>query len=87
MRYLNLLAEYRLCTRIKEETDAFLEGRIYIQLRYKVTCLFKGLNSIIPDELLAIFDETELEVNIIHVAAIIVQYTIATDVWYKCFQV
>ena len=26
MRYLNLLAEYRLCTRIKEETDAFLEG-------------------------------------------------------------
>ena len=26
MRYLNVLAEYRLCTRIKEETEAFLEG-------------------------------------------------------------
>ena len=32
MRYLNLLAEYRLCTRIKEETDAFLEGSyLYLQ--------------------------------------------------------
>ena len=30
MRYLNLLAEYRLCTRIKEETDAFLEGSYLI---------------------------------------------------------
>ena len=66
MRYLNLLAEYRLCTRIKEEIDAFLEG-ITIQLRQSNRLLkhvVKGLNSIIPDELLAIFDETELEVNI-----------------------
>lgn len=30
MRYLNLLAEYRLCTRIKEETDAFLEGICFL---------------------------------------------------------
>ena len=32
--------------------------------------MIEGLNSIIPDELLAIFDETELEVNIICVVGI-----------------
>ena len=63
MRYLNLLAEYRLCTKIKEETNAFLEGiLVHILILHQYFC--KGLNLIIPDELLSIFNETELEVRI-----------------------
>ena len=44
--YLNALAQYRLATKVKSEVDSFL----------------KGLNEIVPDELLSIFDENELEV-------------------------
>lgn len=46
--YLNLLAQYRLSIRVKREIDAFL----------------KGLGEIVPDGLLANFDENELEVQI-----------------------
>jgi len=45
--YLNALAQYRLSTKVKAEVEAFL----------------KGLNEIVPDELLSIFDENELEVS------------------------
>jgi hypothetical protein len=45
MEYLNCLAQYRLVYRVKDEIEAFL----------------KGLNEIIPDNLLSIFDENELE--------------------------
>lgn len=44
--YLNLLAQYRLVTRVKREIDAFL----------------KGLHELIPEGLLTNFDENELEV-------------------------
>ncbi|XP_044732167.1 apoptosis-resistant E3 ubiquitin protein ligase 1 isoform X2 [Chrysoperla carnea] len=44
-QYLNSLAQYRLSTSVREEVDAFL----------------KGLNDLIPDNLLSIFDENELE--------------------------
>ncbi|XP_068151337.1 apoptosis-resistant E3 ubiquitin protein ligase 1 isoform X2 [Drosophila tropicalis] len=44
-QYLDSLAQQRLCNSVKEEVDSFL----------------KGLNSIIPDNLLSIFDENELE--------------------------
>uniref|UniRef100_A0A0K8VHG6 HECT-type E3 ubiquitin transferase n=1 Tax=Bactrocera latifrons TaxID=174628 RepID=A0A0K8VHG6_BACLA len=44
-QYLDALAQQRLCSSVKEEVDAFL----------------KGLNGIIPDNLLSIFDENELE--------------------------
>lgn len=47
MFYLNCLAQYKLVTGVKEEVESFL----------------KGLNAIIPDNLLSIFDENELEVN------------------------
>lgn len=47
MYYLNCLAQYKLVTGVKEEVESFL----------------KGLNAIIPDNLLSIFDENELEVN------------------------
>jgi len=47
--YLNALAQYRLATRVRTQVDAFL----------------KGLNDVVPDELLSIFDENELEVTII----------------------
>ncbi|XP_063804382.1 apoptosis-resistant E3 ubiquitin protein ligase 1 [Pseudophryne corroboree] len=43
--YLNLLAQYRLCSQVREEVEHFL----------------KGLNELVPDNLLGIFDENELE--------------------------
>ncbi|XP_074005153.1 apoptosis-resistant E3 ubiquitin protein ligase 1 isoform X2 [Numenius arquata] len=43
--YLNLLAQYRLASQVREEVDHFL----------------KGLNELVPENLLAIFDENELE--------------------------
>lgn len=45
LQYLDLLAQYRLATRVQHEMQAFLSG----------------LNEIIPDNLLCIFDENELE--------------------------
>lgn len=47
-QYLDALATIRLSNSVKEEIDSFL----------------KGLNFIIPDNLLSIFDENELEVDI-----------------------
>ncbi|KAL7992563.1 hypothetical protein Chor_016819 [Crotalus horridus] len=43
--YLNLLAQYRLANQVREEMEHFL----------------KGLNELVPENLLAIFDENELE--------------------------
>ncbi|XP_058965485.2 apoptosis-resistant E3 ubiquitin protein ligase 1 [Pocillopora verrucosa] len=43
--YLDLLAQYRLATSVKQEIEAFV----------------KGLNEIVPDSLLSVFDEYELE--------------------------
>ncbi|OCT68149.1 apoptosis-resistant E3 ubiquitin protein ligase 1 isoform X1 [Xenopus laevis] len=43
--YLNLLANHRLSNQVREEVDHFL----------------KGLNELVPDNLLGIFDENELE--------------------------
>lgn len=48
LQYLDALAQFKLATCIKDELDAFL----------------KGLNELIPDNLLSIFDENELEVRI-----------------------
>ncbi|PIK52514.1 putative apoptosis-resistant E3 ubiquitin protein ligase 1 [Apostichopus japonicus] len=45
MQYLDLLAQHRLSNCVQEEIEAFL----------------KGLNDLIPDHLLSIFDENELE--------------------------
>lgn len=47
-RYLDSLAQFRLATSVRDEVEAFL----------------KGLNELIPDNLLSIFDENELEVLI-----------------------
>lgn len=46
-QYLDALAQQRLCNSVRDEIDSFL----------------KGLNGIIPDNLLSIFDENELEVS------------------------
>ena len=43
--YLDLLAQYKLCDRFKEKTAAFLDG----------------LHRLVPDSLLSLFDEHELE--------------------------
>eukprot|EP00794_Sanderia_malayensis_P020096 gene20096-22066_t len=48
MKYLQHVAEYRLVNRVKDEIAAFL----------------KGLNSLVPDKLLSLFDENELELLI-----------------------
>lgn len=48
IKYLDALAQQRLCINVRDEIDSFL----------------KGLNGIIPDNLLSIFDENELEVGI-----------------------
>ena len=48
LNYLDLLAQHRLANSVKEEIDSFL----------------KGLNELIPDNLLSIFDENELEVRL-----------------------
>jgi hypothetical protein len=45
-QYLDALAQYRLANSVKDEMEHFL----------------KGLNELIPDNLLSIFDENELEV-------------------------
>lgn len=45
-QYLDGLAQYRLASRVRDEVEAFL----------------RGLNDLIPDNLLSIFDENELEV-------------------------
>ncbi|KAJ3613646.1 hypothetical protein NHX12_019892 [Muraenolepis orangiensis] len=45
MHYLNLLAQYRLASQVRDEVEHFL----------------KGLNELVPENLLAIFDENELE--------------------------
>lgn len=49
VRYLDALAQFRLSTSVKDQVDAFL----------------KGLNDLIPDNLLSIFDESELELLIV----------------------
>uniref|UniRef100_A0A8C1GKP5 HECT-type E3 ubiquitin transferase n=1 Tax=Cyprinus carpio TaxID=7962 RepID=A0A8C1GKP5_CYPCA len=45
IHYLNLLAQYRLASQVRDEVEHFL----------------KGLNELVPENLLAIFDENELE--------------------------
>lgn len=47
LRYLDALAQHRLASSIRNEVDHFL----------------RGLNELIPDNLLGIFDENELEVS------------------------
>ena len=48
LKYLDLLAQYKLANCVKEEIEHFL----------------RGLNELIPDNLLSIFDENELEVSL-----------------------
>ncbi|UXI16511.1 transcription factor [Sarcoptes scabiei] len=45
IKYLDALAQYRLATKVKDQIEAFL----------------KGLTELIPDNLLSIFDENEIE--------------------------
>lgn len=48
LQYLDYLAQYRLANTVRDQIDSFL----------------KGLNELIPDNLLSIFDENELEVSL-----------------------
>lgn len=45
-RYLDALAQHRLVNSVKDQVDAFI----------------RGLSELVPDNLLSIFDENELEV-------------------------
>ena len=69
MKYLNLLAQHRLVRSVKEEIEAFLKGAMISWWRlncmsFQLICTFAGLNEIVPDNLLSMFDENELEVCI-----------------------
>ena len=46
-RYLDALAQHRLVHSVKDQVDAFV----------------RGLNELVPDSILSIFDENELEVS------------------------
>lgn len=72
LQYLNLLAQHKLSKSVKEEVEHFLKGELgkllssqelwmHCLCHYK--CVSTGLNDVIPDHLLSIFDETELEVS------------------------
>ena len=67
MEYLNCLAQYRLVHRVKDEIEAFLKGLLLTSTGPcsvdSICFLLVGLNEIIPDNLLSIFDENELEVG------------------------
>ena len=64
MEYLNLLTEYRMVTAVKSEIAAFIEGKKQ-SLQYD--CLYyiylTGFSELIPEDLLIMFDEQELEVG------------------------
>ena len=64
MQYLDRLAQYRLAKCVKDEIEHFLKGdheRTYSNLQLLQSCI-SGLNEIVPDNLLTMFDENELEV-------------------------
>lgn len=72
--YLNLLAQYRLANQVREEVDHFLKGNVVcvfcvlllpfliVVVIYIYFYSLTGLNELVPENLLAIFDENELEV-------------------------
>lgn len=73
--YLNLLAQYRLASQVREEVDHFLKGTVLsapllsafmsqgmTALAVLLSSSLPGLNELVPENLLAIFDENELEV-------------------------
>ena len=47
LRYLDALAQHRLVNNVKDQVEAFI----------------RGLSQLVPDNLLSIFDENELEVT------------------------
>ena len=65
LEYLALLAEHQLVMSVKKEVKAFLEGIRVVRwaciMYYNVS---QGFHKLVPGELLAIFDEKELEVSI-----------------------
>lgn len=81
MHYLNLLAQYRLASQVRDEVEHFLKGKetstdvvchflpgIYFEIPGNMHLIsliswsVAGLNELVPENLLAIFDENELEV-------------------------
>lgn len=85
MHYLNLLAQYRLASQVRDEVEHFLKGKhrqhccrcsvFHQQARVMCTSLavtsplIAGLNELVPENLLAIFDENELEVRAAQITA------------------
>lgn len=73
IHYLNLLAQYRLASQVREEVEHFLKGTKLLRLKLYCMKVFRsnrgvlsslGLNELVPENLLAIFDENELEVSL-----------------------
>lgn len=79
MHYLNLLAQYRLATQVRDEVEHFLKGKdslshwVALPGNSSVHALnqtpwtIAGLNELVPENLLAIFDENELEVCVMFI--------------------
>ena len=64
MEYLCKLAQYRLASKVVMEINHFLRGAELIMCTpYSISII--GLHCFVPDDLLGMFDENELEVMII----------------------
>ena len=80
MDYLNQLAQYKLGKCVAEEVKYFLKGAQDSLYQYLYT--HTGLHELIPDDLLSMFDENELEVIIIIESDnYIVNKLLVIDVW------
>ncbi len=87
MHYLNLLAQYRLASQVRDEVEHFLKGKetgtaavwhffcqfVSFEISGNVHVIsviswsIAGLNELVPENLLAIFDENELEVCVMFI--------------------
>ena len=63
--YVRLLVEYRLSGSVQEQLEHFLKGTLYLNgFRSTSTNVCLGFHDIVPPELVAIFNEQELELLI-----------------------
>ena len=64
MEYLTKLAQYRLANKIAIEIKHFLKGTEPNHVCTLYSASVVGLHQFVPDELLGMFDENELEVRV-----------------------
>ena len=62
--YVRLMVEWKLTGSVKEQLDEFLKGKLTMTTSDLTVLIFLGFHDIIPAELIAIFNEQELELLI-----------------------